>query len=145
MSLENFYFVPFPSRIKASDTYSLGATTKYDCPGQIGRMTRRQLIVTNLSATLDIKIRTANSINLMTVFPRTALTVVSTDDLNVYNPNGSAINVEICEVMHDEGFLGGGPERRRQADGLGGNGGGFTGSGTMVGGGLGGGRQSQTP
>ena len=113
MSLENFYFVPFPSRSKASDTYSLGATTKYDCPGQIGRMTRRQLIVTNLSATLDIKIRTANSINLMTVFPRTALTVVSTDDLNVYNPNGSAINVEICEVMHDEGFMGGdGPGSR---------------------------------
>ena len=144
MSLDQFYFVPFPSRIKASDTYSLAATTKYNCPGQVGRMTRRQLIVTNLSATLDVKIRTANSINLMTVFPRTALTVVSTDDLNVYNPNASAIDVEICEVMHDEGFMGGGSERR-QADGSGRSSGGFTGSGISVGGGHGGASQSQTP
>ena len=96
--------VPFPTRLKASGTLSLAAGESHGYAGADAGKTRRQIIVTNLSSTLDLKLQTANGVNGLTVFPRTALTVETGADVIVYNPDGStAVSYEVLEVFADPG------------------------------------------
>jgi hypothetical protein len=124
-----------PTRIVASDTLTIAAGTSKQFIGSNGRQDRVQFIVTNLDSLNSVKLQALNGRNFGTVFPLGNLTVETSADLQIYNPNGSDIQVEVCELYPDIGNLNGVPQSLAATLA----GGAPSGGGAATGGGAGGG------
>lgn len=112
-----FLFVrPFPLRIRASGTIALAAGSSDLYSGSDARQDRYQFICTNLSTTLDLKLLDERGVPFMTIFPRTALTLLTNQNISVYNADpGTAVNYEVCELFFDEGTAAGQYEQQLRA------------------------------
>lgn len=105
MNTTPFQFVrPFPLRIKATGTITLAAAGSLSLPGQYSRQDRYQIIVTNLDTNLDLQLRDSQGRVLLTIFPRTALTMLSAESLELKNPDaGATLSCHVTELFYDEG------------------------------------------
>jgi hypothetical protein len=91
------------SRLVATGTVTLlaGATDTYI--GKNNRQDRLQFIVTNLDASAMLKLQTTAKVNLATLFPQRSFIIETRADLKIYNPNGSSVQYEVCELYPDTG------------------------------------------
>lgn len=78
----------------------LPATTgEYFGPIPTGDRIRRKCIqVTNLDQNLDLQLRDEDEDVILTVFPRTSITLPISEYVEVYNPNGSPVACNISEI-----------------------------------------------
>jgi len=88
------------SYLKASGTLTLGAGANTSYPGTDSGKQRKQVVVTNLHASLILKVRTSTPTVFATVFPGSAWTVETNATINVYNPGGSAVDYEVGEIYY---------------------------------------------
>ena len=140
-----------PTRLVASGTFTLlaNSSTRQDTnaaayfAGGNNRQERIQIIITNLDAALYIKWQTGNGLNAGSIFAQLPWTIETSADILLYNPNGSNVQVEVCELYPDTGNLHGipGPLAARIAGTAGGGGtsGGSSGAGGSGSGGAAGG------
>ncbi|MBW7895152.1 MAG: hypothetical protein H3C27_08560 [Opitutaceae bacterium] len=64
-----------------------------------GLLIRRKAIqVTNLDAALDLQLRDPDGNVILTIFPRTSITLPISEEIEVYNQNGSAVACNISET-----------------------------------------------
>ena len=61
---------------------------------------RKQVVITNLSATADLEVRDSNSNPMGTVMPRSAWTVETGDIIKLFQTSGSDLTVRICEIYY---------------------------------------------
>ena len=59
---------------------------------------RKSIQVTNLDTSLDLQIRDGDGNVVLTVFPRTSITLPISEEIEVYNQNGSAVACNISEI-----------------------------------------------
>lgn len=97
------YVLPFPTRSKPNGTQSLAAATAVGFSGTDNRETRVLFIISNLDAALVLKIRDASGKVKATVFPVQTLAFPYTEDIQVYNPNGSPVSYEVDELFGNPG------------------------------------------
>jgi hypothetical protein len=90
-----------PTRIIASGTITITAGKSAAFGGSNSRQDRFQFVVTNLDAALSVKLQTLSGANFATVFPQRSVTIQSSADFIVANPNGSDVQVEVCELYPD--------------------------------------------
>jgi hypothetical protein len=70
-----------------------------------GVISRKSVLITNLDANENMRIEDAENNTFMTVFPRTTVTLPLSDTFSIHNDTGSALSVNIGEVLYVEGNL----------------------------------------
>lgn len=83
---------PTANQLDAGDTLALPGT-----PGA-GQLRRKAILVTNLDANLNLEILDGNGDKILTVFPRTNITLPISEACSVHNANGSNIACNIAEI-----------------------------------------------
>jgi len=104
------FFVPIvqsqPTRIVPSGSVTVTAGTSVKYIGQNSRQDRVAAIITNVDASLSLKVQTVAGVNFATVFPQRSFLLSSCDDFLVQNPNGADVIVQVCELYPDTGKMG---------------------------------------
>lgn len=136
-----------PTRLVGNGSQSILAGASVSWPGVVSRQQRVRFVVTNLDPTASnwLKIVDSRGQILTTAFPQVPIGIDSTDDISIYNPQGTPISYEFMEWYADTAFSHGLPQPARLAGGSGAGGsgsgtgsagGGSTGSGSPGGGGT---------
>src|SRR6266568_678119 len=101
-----------PTRIVASGTITVAANGGVQAfVGSNARQDRIAIIVTNLDAVLSLKVQTLNGLNCATIFAQLPWGLETSADIQIQNPNGSDISIEVCELYPDIGNAHGVPQR----------------------------------
>lgn len=94
-----------PTRIVPSGTITLTAGSSQTFAGSNARQDRVQIVVTNLDGSQNLKVRSANNISALTVFPQTSITIETSADVVIYNPGSNSMDFEVLELYPDTGFV----------------------------------------
>lgn len=86
--------------LKPSGLLSLATLTADTYAGTLNGKNRKQIIVTNLSATADLYIRDTNDATGAVVMPRTPWTMETSAAVKVYNPSGLSVSYTVLEIFY---------------------------------------------
>jgi hypothetical protein len=80
---------------------SVGANAGVSFPGTPTgtRIRRKDFVVSNLDTSLSLQVRDSAAAVALTVFPRQNITLPISGAVELYNPNGSAVQANVCEVF----------------------------------------------
>lgn len=116
------------------------AGSSVNVPGSNARQDRLQFVITVMDPTLAVDLQTLNGVNFGAAFAQRPLTIETSDDFVVSNPNNATVAIRIAELYPDTGNAHGLPRSIAAPAGGGGtSGGGTTSGGTTSGGGTSGG------
>ena len=141
-----------PTRIVASEVTlaaSGSAGSTLSVSGSNARWDRIQFIITVMDAALAVDLQTLNGKNFGAAFAQRPLTIETSDDILISNPNNATVAIRVAELYTDTVNLHGGPAvaptggtSTPPAGGGGGSGGTSNGGVVRSGSGI---RQAQTP
>lgn len=83
------------------------ANSSIDLPAQLGGgvISRKSVLITNLDANEKMRLEDADNNTFMTIFPNTSVTLPLSDTFSIHNDTGSALSVNIGEILYVEGSL----------------------------------------
>jgi uncharacterized membrane protein YgcG len=92
-----------PTRLVASGTITINAGASATFPGLSARQDRLQIVITNLDVASSVKVQTMAGTNFATIFPQRNITIETNADIQINNPSGAPVQVEVCELYIDLG------------------------------------------